>query len=71
MMILKFAVALASVALAAPSVSLDRRQFDLAPSLNELTKGTSCRANTMIYARGAVERGNIVRFTVLATLPTS
>jgi hypothetical protein len=68
-MILNVALALASVALAAPSVSLDRRQFDLASSLNELTQGTACKANTLIYARGAAERGTMVRSTPLAILP--
>jgi hypothetical protein len=56
---------LASVALAAPAALLEERQALPVPSLNELTKdGATCKANTLIYARGATESGNLVCLTL-------
>jgi hypothetical protein len=66
-MIISAIFAFVSVALAAPAALLEERQsFDINPSVNELTgNGAKCKANTLIYARGATELGNLVRLILL------
>lgn len=51
-------LSLASVALAAPAVEIEKRQMTM--TMEQLTKGTGCKDVTFIWVRGTTELGNLV-----------
>lgn len=55
------AIGIASLAAAALTAVIEQLEKREVISANELTKGAVCKGFTLIFARGAIEPGNIVR----------